>query len=166
MDILFHPFVRRAKVLYRKENIRFNLHHHTHLAENIIRWGCLWASSTFIPEGFNDQLVGMANGTQYVAEQMVETFLLRKAVRTHWVEWTHCLSKSCQIFYFFWTRENEISTPNSQYVLWCVIFNFPLIKLLVNIWYSILEEHHPDTRHRAYSFINTQHAICKNSSVI
>lgn len=81
VDILFRHFVQRAEVLYRKENIRFNLHLLTHLAESVIRWGCLWASSTFIPEWFNGQLVGMANGTQYVAEQMVETFLLRKVVR-------------------------------------------------------------------------------------
>lgn len=84
--ILFKHFVQQAEILYGRENMRFNMHLLTHLADSVIDWGCLWASSTFIPEWFNGQLQSMTNGTQFVAEQMVRSFLLRNVVRSEAIE--------------------------------------------------------------------------------
>jgi len=84
--VLFQDFVKQFEKLYRRENVRFNVHLFTHLCDSALDWGCLWASSTFIPEWFNGQLVSMANGTQNVAEQMAHTFLLRQVIREEAIE--------------------------------------------------------------------------------
>lgn len=84
--ILLQNFVKQFEALYGRENVRFNVHLFTHLCDSALDWGCLWASSTFIPEWFNGQLVSMANGTQHVAEQMAHTFLLRQVIREEAIE--------------------------------------------------------------------------------
>lgn len=53
----------------------------THLSQSVLDWGCLWATSTFIPEWFNGQLRSLANGTQGVINQMASKFLIRNVVR-------------------------------------------------------------------------------------
>ena len=78
---LFRHFVLEAANLYGREHIRFNLHLATHFFEACDNWGCLWATSNFIPEWFNGQLASSVNGTQALVEQMAHTFLLRKVVR-------------------------------------------------------------------------------------
>lgn len=81
VEFLFQHFVREAEVLYGTKRIRYNFHLVTHLVQGALNWGLPWSNSTFIPEWFNGELVSMKNGTQFVAEQMVHSFLLRKAVR-------------------------------------------------------------------------------------
>ena len=81
VDILLKHFVKETEFLYGKEHITMNLHLATHLAESVVNWGCLWATSTFIPEWFNGELAKPCNGTQAVAEQMVKNYLIKIVVR-------------------------------------------------------------------------------------
>lgn len=85
-EIVFRHFVLQAAVLYGEKHIRFNMHLLTHLSQSVIDWGCLWTTSTFIPEWFNGQLVALINGTQSVAEQMVHSFRLRNVIRAEAIE--------------------------------------------------------------------------------
>jgi hypothetical protein len=57
------------------------VHFLTHLSQSVINWGCLWASSTFIPEWFNGELNNLFHGSQGVADQMASNYLLRLEVR-------------------------------------------------------------------------------------
>lgn len=57
------------------------MHLLTHLSKSVLDWGCLWATSAFIPEWFNGQLQSLSNGTQSVIDQMARTFLFRNCVR-------------------------------------------------------------------------------------
>lgn len=79
--ILFDHFVTQSEKLYGRERTTYNLHLVTHLSQSSQDWGCLWASSTFLPEWFNGQLQDMVHGTQAPVEQMVSTLLIRSAVR-------------------------------------------------------------------------------------
>lgn len=78
---LFRHFVLQAAILYGRDYIRFNLHLSTHCLPACDNWGCLWATSTYIPEWFNGQLAASVNGTQSLAEQMAHTYLLHRVVR-------------------------------------------------------------------------------------
>ena len=78
---LFQRFVREMELLYGKEWIGINVHFLTHLAQCVLDWGCLWAWSTFIPEWFNGQLNNSSNGTQHMALQMAQNYLLSQRVR-------------------------------------------------------------------------------------
>jgi len=78
---LFHKFLQDAARLYGEEYVSFNFHLGSHLTDKCLDWGCLWATSTFIPEGVNGDLVRMFNGTQNVVEQMAKNFLLKKELR-------------------------------------------------------------------------------------
>jgi hypothetical protein len=66
VEYLFSNFVRESETLYALEHIRFNLHLLTQLSQSVLDWGCLWATSTFIPEWFNGQLRSLAKETQGV----------------------------------------------------------------------------------------------------
>lgn len=79
--VLFDHFVTQSEELYGRSRTTYNLHLVTHLSQSSQDWGCLWASSTFLPEWFNGQLQGMVHGTQAPVEQMVSTLLIRSAVR-------------------------------------------------------------------------------------
>lgn len=63
-------FVLEAEDLYGVEEIGVNVRFLTHLAQAVVNWGCLWTSSTFIPEWFNGELLSLKNGTQFVADLM------------------------------------------------------------------------------------------------
>jgi hypothetical protein len=82
VEFIFQYFVREAEVLYGRKRIRYNFHLLTHLVQSALNWGLPWSNSTFIPEWFNGELISFKNGTQCVAEQMVKSFLLKKAVRS------------------------------------------------------------------------------------
>ena len=81
VDILFRNFVREFELLYMEEEVRVNVHFVTHLAQAVLDWGCLWATSTFIPEWFNGELVKLCHGSQSVADQMAKNYLLRLEVQ-------------------------------------------------------------------------------------
>jgi len=78
---LFRHFVLQAAILYGREHIRFNLHLSTHFCLACDNWGCLWATSSFISEWINGQLVASTNGTHSLIEQMAHSYLLRKVIR-------------------------------------------------------------------------------------
>ncbi len=69
------------ETLYKKENVTINIHFLTHLSQNVIDWGCLWSTFTFLPESFNGDLLKLFNGTQHVLEQMAGNYLLKSVVR-------------------------------------------------------------------------------------
>lgn len=67
--------------MYGLEHIRINIHFLTHLPHCVLEWGCLWATSTFIPEWFNGELLTLFNGTQFVPDQMAKNHLIKLTVR-------------------------------------------------------------------------------------
>jgi hypothetical protein len=81
VGILFKYFVADFEKLYKRENVTINIHFLTHLSQSVIDWGCLWSTSTFLPESFNGDLLKLFNGTQHVIEQMAGNYLLKSAVR-------------------------------------------------------------------------------------
>lgn len=81
IGLVLDHFVAQAEAIYGRSYITYNFHLITHLCQCVQDWGCLWGSSTFIPEWFNGQLQSMVHGTQAPVEQMVSTFLVRSAVR-------------------------------------------------------------------------------------
>lgn len=91
--ILFKYFVVDFEKLNGKENITINIHFLTHLSQSVIDWGCLWSTSTFLPESFNGDLLKLFNGTQHVIEQMAGNYLLKSAVRDEVLQ----LTKSHQV---------------------------------------------------------------------
>jgi len=78
---ILQQFVIDMESLYGIEHITSNFHLLTHLAESVLKWGCLWTTSTFIPEWFNGELISLANGTQAVVDQMAFNYLMRYAIR-------------------------------------------------------------------------------------
>jgi hypothetical protein len=64
--------------LYTKKSITINVHFLVHLCQSVFDWGCLWATSTFIPEWFNGEMMSMCNGTQHTGKQMAINFLMNK----------------------------------------------------------------------------------------
>lgn len=85
IDVLFKRFVVELERLYGAEHVSINMHLLTHLAQSVLDWGCLWSTSTFIPEWFNGHLLTLCNGSQYVADQMAKNYLLKIAVRNETV---------------------------------------------------------------------------------
>ncbi len=73
-------FTRRFEVLYGKIHMTYNVHQLTHLAQTVIDWGPLPCYSAYVFEGFNQVLLRLFHGTQAVPHQIVNSFLLHKAV--------------------------------------------------------------------------------------
>ena len=81
VDVLLKNFVIETESLYGIGWVGINIHFLTHLAQSVLDWGCLWSTSTFIPEWFNGELLKLSNGSQAVIEQMANNYLLKLAVR-------------------------------------------------------------------------------------
>lgn len=81
VDVLMKKFVKDMERLYGVEHIRINIHFLTHFAQCVLDLGCLWATSNFIPEGFNGELKNLSKGTVAVVEQMAENYLMLSEVR-------------------------------------------------------------------------------------
>lgn len=64
VGVLLDDFVQKVEYYYGEKYVKFNVHLLTHLSKSVLDWGCLWATSAFIPEWFNDQLQNLSNGTQ------------------------------------------------------------------------------------------------------
>ena len=77
---LLQQFVVDMESLYGIQHITSNFTLLTHLADSVLKWGCLWTTSTFIPEWFNGELISLANGTQAVVDQMAFNYLMRYAI--------------------------------------------------------------------------------------
>ena len=86
VGVLLEDFVKKVELFYGEKYVKFNIHLLTHLSKSVLDWGCLWATSAFIPEWFNGQLQGLAKGTQAVVEQMATTFLMKNSVRNQAID--------------------------------------------------------------------------------
>ncbi len=81
VEVLFRRYIQDTQKLYGIEYVGINVHFLSHLAQSVLDWGCLWATSTFIPEWFNGELLSLCNGTQSVADQMAKNYLTKLVVR-------------------------------------------------------------------------------------
>lgn len=79
-DVMLLEFVVRWQFLYGESVMTFKVHLLTHLAKSVKLWGPLWAHSAFVFENANRSLLKMVHGTKCVALQVVNKFLLHRAV--------------------------------------------------------------------------------------
>ena len=79
-ELCLYKFVCDFKDLYGAENISFNVHLLTHLADSVRNWGPLWGTSAFYFENENGKLLNSFHGTQHVQKQMVKKFFGLKVV--------------------------------------------------------------------------------------
>ncbi|XP_035274420.1 uncharacterized protein LOC118227720 [Anguilla anguilla] len=73
-------FVARFQLLYGEASMTFNVHLLIHLAKSVKLWGPLWAHSAFVFESANGGLLKLVHGTKCVALQIVNKFLLHRAI--------------------------------------------------------------------------------------
>lgn len=79
-DDLLLEFVVRFQLLYGEASMTFNVHLLTHLTKSVKLWGPLWAHSAFVFENANGGLLKLVHGTKCVALQIVNKFLLHRAI--------------------------------------------------------------------------------------
>ncbi|KAK6492328.1 hypothetical protein HHUSO_G4649 [Huso huso] len=79
-DILLLEFVVKLQSLCGEANMTSNVHLLLHLAKSVKLWGPLWAHSAFVFESGNGKLLQLVKGTKGVAKQVVNKFLLYKAI--------------------------------------------------------------------------------------
>jgi hypothetical protein len=80
IKVLFRHFVIDFEKLYGATHVGINVHFLIHLLQSVLDWGCLWTTSTFIPEWFNGVLMSLSNGTQAIADQMATNYLFNLTV--------------------------------------------------------------------------------------
>lgn len=73
-------FVTDMEGLYGLSSCTYNIHLMTHLADGVRNCGPLWATSAYIFEANNHMLLKMASGTQYVPQQICDTFMLSQKI--------------------------------------------------------------------------------------
>jgi hypothetical protein len=71
-------FVLLTSQLYGKRHCTFNVHSLCHFAQSVFNSGPLWATSTFVFEGYNRTIGKLFHGTQKVPLQIGQMFLLSK----------------------------------------------------------------------------------------
>lgn len=79
-DNMLFEFVARFQMLYGEVSMTFNVHLLTHFAKSVKLWGPLWAHSAFVFENANGGLLKLVHGTKCVALQIVNKFLLHRAI--------------------------------------------------------------------------------------
>ena len=52
-----------------------------HVSQSVLDWCCLWASSTFIREWFNEELETYFNGAQSVKDRVAQKFFINHVVK-------------------------------------------------------------------------------------
>lgn len=116
IEVLFRRFVVDFEKLYGAEHVGINVHFLTHLPQSVLDWGCLWATSTFIPEWFNGVLMALSNGTQAIADQMATNYLLKIVVRDEAVALLrkhilppHVTKKLCELLHLPKETQREFS---------------------------------------------------------
>jgi hypothetical protein len=80
-EALFKKFVKDTEKIYGVQQVGINIHFLTHLFQCVLDWECLWSYSTFIPEWLNGELLTLKHGSQAVAAQMANNYLLKMEVR-------------------------------------------------------------------------------------
>ena len=79
--LCLYKFVYDFGELYGQENVSFNVHLLTHLTDSVRKQGPLWATSAFVFEDANQQILKLCHGTQAIEVQVVTRFLgFRKAM--------------------------------------------------------------------------------------
>lgn len=96
-DVMLLEFVIKFQLLYGETAMTFNVHLLTHLAKSVKLWGPLWAHSAFVFESANGNLLKLFHGTKSVAVQIVNKFLLHKAVASFTTK--HVISDRVLNFY-------------------------------------------------------------------
>ena len=71
-------FIVKMEELYGIGNCTFNVHQLSHLVKSTKMCGPLWAVSTFTFESNNGTLKKMIQGTQYVSDQVCQTYSIMK----------------------------------------------------------------------------------------
>ncbi len=74
-------FVLLTESLYGKQEVSYNIHLLTHLAESVRRHGPLSLTSTFVFEGHNGRLLKLFNGTQHVPLQITQNLARLKELK-------------------------------------------------------------------------------------
>ena len=77
-DACLKKFVVLTGQLYGKRHCTFNVHSLCHFAQSVFYSGPLWATSTFVFEGYNRTIGKLFHGTQKVPLQIGQMFLLSK----------------------------------------------------------------------------------------
>ena len=73
-------FIVKMEEHYGIGSCTFNIHQLSHLARSTEMCGPLWAVSTFTFEGNNSTLKKMIQGTQYVSDQVCQTYAIMKTL--------------------------------------------------------------------------------------
>lgn len=73
-------FIVKMEELYGVSHCSFNVHQLSHLAKSTQMCGPLWAVSTFVFESNNATLKNMIQGTQYVSDQVCQTYAIMKTL--------------------------------------------------------------------------------------
>lgn len=71
-------FVRKFQVLYGEENMCFNVHVLTHLADSARDFGALWNSSLYPYENGNGMILGFRTGNNHPVIQITNKFILNR----------------------------------------------------------------------------------------
>ncbi|CAB3991401.1 Hypothetical predicted protein [Paramuricea clavata] len=71
---------KEMEELYGVSHCSFNVHQLSHLAKSTQMCGLLWAVSTFVFESNNATLKNMIQGTQYVSDQVCQTYAIMKTL--------------------------------------------------------------------------------------
>ncbi|KAE8737533.1 hypothetical protein FOCC_FOCC017003 [Frankliniella occidentalis] len=72
--LLLSVFAEEAQNLYGKEAMTYNVHGLQHMALMVKRWGGLWATSTFLFEGYNGVIVRNLHGTIHISQEFGNVF--------------------------------------------------------------------------------------------
>jgi hypothetical protein len=73
-------FIVKMEELYGVSHCSFNVHQLSHLAKSTQMCGPLWAVSIFVFESNNETLKNMIQGTQYVSDQVCQTYAIMKTL--------------------------------------------------------------------------------------
>ena len=80
VEAVLNYFILRTGELYGEGNCTYNIHQLSHLASSTRMCGPLWAVLTFDFEGNNAVLKNMFQGTQYIADQIGNDYVMSKAM--------------------------------------------------------------------------------------
>lgn len=74
------PYIVKMEELYGVACCSFNVHQLSHLAKSTQMCGRWWAVSTFVFKSNNATLKNMVQGTQYVSDQVCQTYVIMKTM--------------------------------------------------------------------------------------
>ena len=90
---LLIEFTVEFKVLYKLENMSYNVHLCEHLAESVVNCGPLWGQSAFIYENYNGEILKTIRSSNNVMKQICERFLLKWAIPQLIKKYNHVFSE-------------------------------------------------------------------------